>query len=400
MFWNNAKSGKPAPIRQSTPGKQAGRTDSGTSARPDPEGPRASDAPRRSQRPSSPDEELELALDAFATVLRAMGRYALELPEADARATAETCERWASHILIRTPAPCGARPDDDSDPGPAPREWRLSSNYVTTLRKNEHVLVNKALSDLRQVIWAFVHGLNQALVAEEKTDGVLKAQLGRLSNAAQSASTEDLKREALSVADSIGTLFETRRKAQMEQAAEFGARMAALGEALEEARREVALDPLTRLFNRKTFDEELSRVVDMRGILRRPACLVLVDVDHFKRVNDRYGHPVGDEVLRQLTGAIARTFRHRDDVVARYGGEEFAIILRETDLKDAVMLCERLLGAVRSMKVVAGDQTLSITVSAGVTQHAFGELDADWLARTDATLYEAKRAGRDRCVAA
>src|SRR3954453_3547678 len=90
-----------------------------------------------------------------------------------------------------------------------------------------------------------------------------------------------------------GDIFEQRKQKQLTQVAELGDRMAALGRALEETRREVALDPLTRLYNRKTFDEELERAGDMSGLFGQPACLLLVDADHFKGVNDRHGHPAG-----------------------------------------------------------------------------------------------------------
>ncbi len=372
-----------------------------TSSAPGPAARTASSAEGAGGGRASLDKELEAALDAMACVFRAIGRHAFDLPNTEARDVTDTCEGWASHLLLRTPAPSAdvSEPDDKKL---VPRNWHGAVKYLTGLRKEEHSHLFKALSDLRQVIWAFAHGLNQALVADEKTDDTLKNQLSRLTNAAKHSTPEELKREAFSIADGLGQVFEARRKAQLQQAAEFGARLAALGSALEEARREVALDPLTRLFNRRTFDEELVRTVDLRGLAGGEACLVLVDVDHFKVINDQYGHPAGDEVLRQLTGALARTFRHRDDVVARYGGEEFAIILRDTKLKDARMLVDRLLTSVRALKIRTNPKAtpIQITVSAGLSQYMSGETETGWLSRTDAALYEAKRTGRDRYLVA
>jgi diguanylate cyclase (GGDEF)-like protein len=172
--------------------------------------------------------------------------------------------------------------------------------------------------------------------------------------------------------------------------------MAALGRALEEARREVGIDSLTRLANRKTFDEELGRAADVASLFRQPACLVLIDADHFKSVNDGYGHAAGDEVLRQLTGCLVRTFRRRDDVVARYGGEEFGIILRETVAREAMLLSERLLESVRDLGVEHAGRTIKLTVSVGIAEVQPGESSETWMQRTDQALYEAKNAGRDR----
>jgi diguanylate cyclase len=346
--------------------------------------------------PIDADVELERALDTMAGMLRALGRHAFDLPETEAKTTGEVCERWATHLLLRSPAPDGNWDEGDPMPRDVRREWVAALHYVSGLRKSEQAYINKALHDLRQAIWAFVHSLNQTLGGEGEANGKVKAQLTRLQTAAMGPSTEDLKREAISVAETIGEIFEERRRRQVSQVAELGERMVALGRALEEARREVAIDALTRLYNRKTFDEELVRAADMAGLFRQRACLLIVDVDHFKAVNDTYGHPAGDEALRRLTGCLVRAFRRRDDVVARYGGEEFAAILRETELREGLMLCQRLLESVRGTVMEHAGRTFKVTVSIGITEAGPGESAEAWLERTDRALYAAKHAGRDR----
>ena len=350
--------------------------------------------------PLDPERELDSALDTVGGILRAIGRYAFDLPESEAKTTLETCERWATHLILRMPAPDGRWAEGDARPTQVRREWVTALHYVTNLRKNELGYIQKTLQDLRQTVWAFVHGLNQALTGEGEANSQVKAQLARLERAAKSPSTEELKREAMSVAQSIGVIFEERKRRQVSQVTELGERMAALGRALEEARREVGLDSLTRLANRKAFDEELGRVADVASLFGQPACLLLVDIDHFKSVNDSYGHAGGDEALRQLTGCLVRTFRRRDDVVARYGGEEFGIILRETVKREAVLLSERLLESVRDLSVEHSGRTIRLTVSVGVAEVNPGETAEGWLQRTDQALYEAKNSGRDRVACA
>jgi diguanylate cyclase (GGDEF)-like protein len=350
--------------------------------------------------PYDAERELDGALDTVGGMLRAIGRFAFDIPESDAKVTADTCERWATHLILRMPPPDGRWEEGDPRPPSVRREWVTALHYVTNLRKNELGYITKTLQDLRQTVWAFVHGLNQALTGEGEANMQVKAQLARLERAAKSPSTEELKREAMSVAQSIGVIFEERKRRQVSQVTELGERMAALGRALEEARREVGLDSLTRLANRKTFDEELGRVADVASLFRQPACLVLVDADHFKSVNDSYGHSTGDEVLRQLTGCLVRTFRRRDDIVARYGGEEFGIILRETVGREAALLSERLLESVRDLGVEHGGHTVKLTVSVGVAEVYPGETPDAWLQRTDRALYEAKNSGRDRVAVA
>lgn len=345
----------------------------------------------------SADAELEKSLDAMAAMLRALGRYAFDLPDADAHTIGQLCERWATHLLLLSPCPTDES-DDERGRRPAShgREWVSAVQYVIGLRRREHTYIVKALQDLRETIWAFVHGLNHALSSGGDADTKVKSQLTRLKQAAHNGSTAELKREAISVAESIGEIFEERSRKQSMHVTRLGERMAELGRALEEARREVALDPLTRLYNRKTFDEELLHTADLGGLFKQTACLLLVDCDHFKAINDTYGHPMGDEVLRKLAETLIRTFRRRDDVVARYGGEEFAVVLRETVQNEAVLLCERLLDATRHLAVEHGGRSARVTVSIGVAEIAPGEAPEDWLARTDRALYVAKNAGRDR----
>jgi diguanylate cyclase len=351
----------------------------------------------RSLTPSvPPDVELENALDALGGVFRALGRHAFELPELDAKTTSELCERWATHLLVRSPVPDGPWNQGDALPRAARREYGAALHYATNLRRTEHSHITKSMQDLRQAIWAFVHNLNQALTADGAANTRVTAQLSRLHEAARGPSTDDLKREAITAAHAIGQILEERKREQLAHVEVLGERMAQLGRALEEARREVGLDPLTRLFNRKTFDEQLARVNDMSSLFGQSACLLVIDIDHFKHINDGFGHPAGDEVLRLVADTMVRVFRRRDDVVARFGGDEFAVILRETELKESLMLGQRLVESIRSMPIDQGGQAVRVSVSVGACQAKAGETSDAWLARADRALYRAKESGRDR----
>ena len=194
----------------------------------------------------------------------------------------------------------------------------------------------------------------------------------------------------MSVAQSIGDIFEERKHRQISQVTELGERMAALGRALEEARREVGARPAHPALQPQDVRRPARARRRRGGLFKQPACLLLVDVDHFKAVNDGFGHPAGDEVLKRLTGCLVRTFRRRDDVVARYGGEEFAVILRETVLREGTLLGTRLVETVRALEVEHGTSPANanrITVSVGLAEIRPGESPEQWL-----------RAGRSRAV--
>jgi diguanylate cyclase (GGDEF)-like protein len=157
------------------------------------------------------------------------------------------------------------------------------------------------------------------------------------------------------------------------------------------------LDPLTGIHNRRSLTEFLEREVERAARHRRPLAVLLVDIDHFKRVNDRYGHAGGDAALR----ALADRFRQRtrkDELLARYGGEEFAVVLPETDLAGALDCAERFRRAAADEPVWFDQVVFSVTVSIGIgaSDGSAPAEPADLIRSADARLYEAKRAGRNR----
>jgi diguanylate cyclase (GGDEF)-like protein len=168
-----------------------------------------------------------------------------------------------------------------------------------------------------------------------------------------------------------------------------------------EHRRAGAIDHLTGIANRRSFFEaaELELVRWRRAPHARSLSLVMFDADHFKRINDEHGHPVGDAVLRHLAGLLTRMFR-QVDVVARIGGEEFAVLLPSTSLDEAVRGAERLRQAVWAEPPEVDGQPLHFSVSGGVaTMHAGLDTLDELVKQADLALYAAKSGGRNRIVA-
>ena len=168
---------------------------------------------------------------------------------------------------------------------------------------------------------------------------------------------------------------------------------------LERARAELERlsreDPLTGLANRREFDARVE--VEIRRAQRNdlPISFAMLDLDFFKRVNDRWGHALGDEVLRHIGGILRQQCRGVD-IVARHGGEEFALALPDTGLDDALALCERIRAAVDWHPWAQLQAGLQVTISIGVAQRQPDESVHDALARADACMYAAKRHGRNR----
>lgn len=167
--------------------------------------------------------------------------------------------------------------------------------------------------------------------------------------------------------------------------------------ALQSVKVEALTDSLTGLANRKMFDETLRRRIEECAVAG-PLCLILGDIDHFKRVNDTWGHLVGDQVIRFVAHVLKQHARG-DFTAARYGGEEFALILPRTDLAASYAIAASVHHQVRSRKITrksTGDDLGVITISLGVANYRHGENMSDLIGRADACLYASKRAGRDR----
>ncbi len=167
-------------------------------------------------------------------------------------------------------------------------------------------------------------------------------------------------------------------------------------EATAELQRIAATDALTGLWNRRHLLERLEAEIGRSRRNGRPLCVAILDVDHFKRVNDLHGHPAGDEVLRALAGLIRESVRS-SDVVARMGGEEFAILMPETDRAQAGLVCERLRERVELSPVpLPSGAALTVTLSTGIALMAGEEASEALISRADVALYDAKAEGRNR----
>jgi len=339
----------------------------------------------------------ERALETLAEVLSILGRHAFALGDESPEARRERFEGWSRHLTLRTPPPG----EKALEPGEAvPRSWAGVRHFVGRERKEEEAYVDRSTGDLRTALWAVVQGLGWTVIEVQAADDELRDELQRFMGTVRDRPADDIVREVWGLVDRLQEIVAERQKRHESHMSELGKQMRVMRAELAEARRTMEIDPLTQLFNRRAFDGQLDRISALNTITGDVSCLAMIDIDHFKVVNDTHGHPAGDEVLRQLGRCIATTFPRKTDFIARYGGEEFAVIFERDGLDDVRAVLERLMDNVRVMRIGVGEVEIGITVSIGVAEQQPGEDGAGWLARADKALYEAKNAGRDRVAEA
>lgn len=178
---------------------------------------------------------------------------------------------------------------------------------------------------------------------------------------------------------------------------ESRAEIAALREELAKAREESAVDGLTGLVNRRRFDIEVESLLSDGA--NQDACLLILDIDYFKKINDTYGHVFGDKVIRSVANTLKENVKGKD-VVARYGGEEFAILLYELGINEAYSVAETIRKSVERMRIrrIGSDSAYvgNISISIGVTAKIDGDTYESFISRADEALYHAKKSGRNR----
>lgn len=340
------------------------------------------------------------AFDVLLNVIRVYGKLAFDTDDAAASEIEAACNDWATRLSLGTPREEGKGEDGKTTTGGVTRDWPGLLAFIREHRQSEGEYVTRSIGNFREAILCFSSCLTKALGEERATDGMIERRLDLLSRAVEVNDTALIRSEAKQVVDLVRKSTAQRRKREAEQVWELGERLRELRQELSEVRKRAELDALTQLSNRAAFDTHLQHLTSLGELLGEPPWLIMCDLDNFKTINDTYGHPAGDEVLRQVSHALSRTFLRKQDFVCRYGGEEFAGLLLDTTGGQMKLLADRLMSAVRGLDITHGSHRIRVTLSMGLSQLSRGDTPSSWLQRADAALYRAKDAGRDRYLIA
>lgn len=271
---------------------------------------------------------------------------------------------------------------------------RIQSLYHTFIS----LLDEQAIDDARQAIGKIIVSTQGSLTQVDQESQTYQESLGTTAN--QLANNE----ASINTVDIIANLIdETIRmqaasKTLQEELAKTNEDLVQLRTEFKRVRHESLIDPLTGIKNRRAFDDALDELRENTVNSNEPMCLLMVDIDHFKKVNDRHGHVIGDAVLKWVAGVIDDNVRG-GDVLARYGGEEFAILLPNTPMEGAGRVADNICNKVRNQKLSkgqAGADVGRVTVSIGVATFYGREMSKQFVERADIALYRAKESGRNR----
>jgi diguanylate cyclase len=260
--------------------------------------------------------------------------------------------------------------------------------------------VNDRISNVSERMHARIEAVHDAIDTAMTTanaySGSLQAASGdldrQISGPAMKALADRLLAETRHMQDTNRAL-----EMQLEASRED---IASLQRDLDDVRRESLLDPLTKIANRKSFDEGLATAMAHASTKGDPLCLLLLDIDYFKSFNDTFGHQTGDQVLRLVAMTLKSNIKGKD-LAARYGGEEFVAILPSTDLEGAMIVAENVRKAIAAkelMKRSTNEKLGRITASFGVAVYHPSDTASSLIERADRCLYAAKHAGRNRVI--
>jgi diguanylate cyclase (GGDEF)-like protein len=347
------------------------------------------------------------ALDTLASILRCYGNRGFDIESMTARELERRCESWIRHITTGTPAPLheDAVDQDDDREKPTPvsmdqRQWADLQQFFRNHRHDEQTTVSERAEGMRGLIGEMTNGLRTAISDDNAKDELVTRELGSLSAAVESNSLEAIRIQLAKTVDVVSQVVHERQARYEAQLELMSERVHNLRADLVAMREKVDFDSLTHLHNRGAFDEVLAKQIDFSFLSGQPMALIMIDLDHFKQINDTYGHPGGDSVLQEVAKTLFKLFPRRSDFIARYGGEEFALILVDVESHDLERLGERILHALRALEIEYLDSHITVTGSVGIANCTFQDSTDTLVRRADQALYQAKHAGRDRLMIA
>lgn len=272
--------------------------------------------------------------------------------------------------------------------------------FYSSYRIDEFSYIQNTFDDFKTVIWDFADQLGEETRLMSETDSQIEQNLNSLREAVESNSIEDLRTRSREFIDFYIEAHTRRDERRTQRMNSIQKSLSSVEQKLEEATRSASTDHLTGAWNRRTFDNRIKKASERFNKSGVPASLLICDIDFFKRINDVFGHDIGDFVIVECVRVLKDVFSDERFSVCRIGGEEFAVIMPETSPREAIELGEEALERFRRDTLVHGEHRIQFTSSMGIASALPNEEPNQWMKRTDEALYESKNQGRDRLTVA
>lgn len=272
--------------------------------------------------------------------------------------------------------------------------------FFASYRIDEYTYIQNTFDDFKNIIWDFADQLGEDIRFEQSKDLDVKQSLDQLREAVESNSIDVLRNKSREFIDYYIEVQSKKDEHRTRRIDAIQKNLSSVKKQLMEANQSMRVDHLTGAYNRKSFDEQLKKYVSLHQLSNNAVSLIALDIDFFKKINDSYGHDIGDFVLKECVRLLNEVFHRETDFVARTGGEEFTVILPDYQIEHAIIKADELLAKVRKEVFIQGELQIQFTVSMGIAQLLTSESGDQCLKRADQALYNSKQTGRNKYTVA
>jgi diguanylate cyclase len=281
------------------------------------------------------------------------------------------------------------------------KDFSTLQKWFRQIRELEAKNFALEIKDLRILLSNIFDRFSYLSQSEDKDTSAISQEVLKLRRSLEAKSLEEMKSSVLTSVVQFDSLVKSRTTFKTHLLQQMDEEIKSLKKQVSQLQTEILRDSLTQLFNRKSLDsrlQEISQASKNQGKIY--ACLFMIDIDHFKKINDTYGHQIGDVALKLVADASVRVFSKKTDFVARYGGEEICIVSEVQDREVCRIQGKKLLEEFRAIEVPFAKGTFKLTATIGLAFLEKSETTEMWLKRADESLYLGKSLGRDRLVEA
>lgn len=288
----------------------------------------------------------------------------------------------------------------DSNPKNVENSLFELRQFFSSYRIDEYSYIQNTFDDFKRIVWDFADHLSEDIQFETSKEKQLSENLKDLKEAVDANSIDSLRTKSREFINAYVEYQSQKNERREKRIVNTKKNLDSVKKQLMDANSNLNIDHLTAAHNRKSFDDYIKKLVHINKLNKGNVSIIMLDIDHFKKINDSYGHDIGDFVLKECVKTLKSIFQKEDEMIARIGGEEFVVVLPNYTAEHAVTRAEEAMKRIRAEAFIQGEITVRFTVSMGIAQLLEEENASEWLKRADLALYQSKNSGRNKYTVA